>query len=158
MDNKDRQEELWKTYLASLPPDSRARARVSETWHFCDNEQDANELAALVKAGIKTATCSLQWVYEAEGAKLPEVGALSIITDWDGDPLCIVETTEVTIRPFNEVDASFAYGEGEGDRTLEHWRAVHWRCFGREFATIGREPSEDMPLVCERFRVIWPKS
>ena len=157
MDNKERQEELWQAYLASLPPDSRARVRVSETWHFCDNERDANELGALVKAGIKTATCSLQWVYEAEGAKIPEVGALSIITDWGGSPLCIIETIEITIRSFNGVDASFAYDEGEGDRSLEYWRQAHWTCFSRELATIGRMPEETMPLVCERFRVIWPK-
>ena len=157
MDNNALLEEFWQSYSSSLPSGSEQSSRRCESWHFCDDEQDANELGALVKAGVKTATCSLLWVYEAEGARLPEVGGLSIITDWDGRPLCIIETTEVTIRPFNEVDSTFAYDEGEGDRSLAYWRKVHWRFFGRELATIGREPTENMPLVCERFRVVWPK-
>lgn len=157
MDNNALLEDFWQSYSASLPTGAGRPSHRYESWHFCDNEQDANELGELVKAGVKTATCSLQWVYEAEGAKIPEVGGLSIITDWDGRPLCVIETTEVTIRPFNEVDSTFAYDEGEGDRSLEYWRTVHWQCFSRELATIGREPAENMPLVCERFRVVWPR-
>jgi len=157
MDNNALLEEFWQSYSSSLPSGGEQSSNRYETWHFCDNEQDANELGALVQASVKTATSSLLWLYEAEGARLPEVGGLSIITNWDGDPLCIIETTEITIHPFNEVDASFAYDEGEGDRSLAYWRTAHWQCFSRELATISREPAEDMPLVCERFRLIWPK-
>jgi uncharacterized protein YhfF len=39
--------------------------------------------------------------------------------------LCIVETTEVTLRMYNEVDAEFAREEGEGDLSLEYWREAH---------------------------------
>jgi uncharacterized protein YhfF len=85
---------------------------------------------------------------------LPEVGLKTIVLDGQGEPLCIVETTEVVVRPYQEVDASFAYEEGEGDRSLEYWRDAHWRFFSRTLPTIGREPTVDMPLVCERFRVI----
>jgi uncharacterized protein YhfF len=56
---------------------------------------------------------------------------------------------------YDEVDAKFAYEEGEGDRSLEYWRDAHWRFFSRTLPTIGKEPSVDMPLVCERFRVIY---
>ena len=74
--------------------------------------------------------------------------------DGSGKPLCIIETTEVEVRPYEEVDASFACEEGEGDRSLKYWREAHWRFFSRTLPNIGREPAPDMPLVCERFRVI----
>ena len=45
--------------------------------------------------------------------------------DGSGKPLCIVETTEVTIRHYNEVDADFAQAEGEGDFSLDYWREAH---------------------------------
>jgi uncharacterized protein YhfF len=122
---------------------------------FCDNEPCANELGDLVRRGIKTATCSLLWSYEAEGDPLPQPGDLSIVTDWTGRPLCVIEITEVSVRPYNEVDAQFAYDEGEGDRSLAYWRQAHWDFFSRECAQIGREPAEDMPLVCERFRLLY---
>ncbi|MCL4237564.1 MAG: ASCH domain-containing protein [Anaerolineae bacterium] len=124
-------------------------------WYFCDNQADADELGDLVRRGIKTATCSLLWLYEAENERVPEPGDRSIITDWEGRPLCIIETTEVTIRPYDKVDARFAYDEGEGDRSLAYWRTAHWRFFTRECADLGRTPAEDMPLVCERFRVVY---
>jgi uncharacterized protein YhfF len=95
------------------------------------------------------------WEWEAEGSPIPEVGMKSIVLDGDGEPLCIIETTEVQIRPYNEVDAQFAFEEGEGDRSLAYWREAHWRFFSRVLAKIGREPVANMPLVCERFQVIY---
>lgn len=147
-------ETFWQSYLATLPAGSESPAKSFDTWSFCDNEEDANTLVNLVISGIKTATSSLVWAYEAENEKLPKVGALSIITDWDGKPLCIIETVEAQVRTFNEVDDSFAYDEGEGDRSLAYWRAVHWDVFKRECSSIGREPVGTMPLLCERFRIV----
>jgi uncharacterized protein YhfF len=109
----------------------------------------------LIAAGTKMATCSALWEYEAEGELLPEVGSKIIVLDGNGDPLYIVETTEVEVRPYEEVDARFACEEGEGDRSLEYWREAHWRFFSRMLPNIGMEPTPDMPLVCERFRVVY---
>ena len=75
--------------------------------------------------------------------------------DGRNEPLCIVETVEVTIRNYNEVDADFARCEGEGDLSLGYWRDAHRRFFTRILHKLGREFSEDMPLVCERFKVIY---
>jgi uncharacterized protein YhfF len=156
MSRQNKVEAFWQAYLASLPEGSASPASLYEAWSFCDNEEAANELGELVQAGTKTATCSLVWAYEAKNEQLPEVGALSIITNWDGEPLCIIETTEVQVKAFTEVDEKFAYDEGEGDRSLAYWRTVHWDVCSRECAAIGREPAETMPLLCERFRVIFP--
>ena len=144
----------YNQYLASLPPGTPRHARV-ESWYFCDSEPCAQELGDLVQRGIKTATASLLWIYEAEGEPLPEVGGISVITDWHGEPMCIIETTRVYILPFDQVDPEQAYEEGEGDRSLEYWREVHWRFFGREAQRIGREPTADMSVICERFRLLY---
>jgi uncharacterized protein YhfF len=156
MDKQAAVEAFWQAYLASLPAGAERPEEPYEIGYFADNEQDADELGELVRAGTKTATCGSLWAYEAENEAPPKVGDLFIVTNWAGDPLCIVETTEVQIRPFNEVDAQFAYDEGEGDRSLAYWRRVHVEFFTRELAEIGREPTETMPLVCERFRKVYP--
>ncbi len=78
------------------------------------------------------------------------------MVDGNYNPVCIIETIEVGIRSFNQVDTQFAYEEGEGDRSLESWRQVHWQYFSQVLPDIGREPTPEMPLVCERFRVIYP--
>ena len=151
----DRVESYWRSYLESLPADSPVRDEqyVAEGWG--DSPEMADELGALIADGTKTATCSALWEYEAEDEPLPQVGLKSVVLDGKGDPLCIVETTEVEVRPYEEVDAGFAYEEGEGDRSLEYWREAHWRFFSRTLPNIGKEPTTDMPLVCERFRVVY---
>ena len=151
----DRTQAYWRSYLETLPPDSPVRAEqyLAEGWG--DSPEMVEELGALTASGTKTATCSALWEYEAEGEPLPETGLKTILLDGNGDPMCIVETTEVEVRPYGEVDARFAYEEEEGDRSLEYWREAHWRFFSRNLQDIGKEPATDMPLVCERFRVIY---
>ena len=51
----------------------------------------------------------------------------------------------------------FAAAEGEDDGSLESWRRGHWAYFGRECARIGRDPDAGMPVVCESFRVVFPR-
>lgn len=147
-------EKFWQNYLNTLPETERNQP-MPEAWGFGDGAAMADELGALVVAGTKTATCGAFWEYEAEGEAIPQEGELSIVTDGNGDPMCIIQTTEVETKPFNQVDAQFAFDEGEGDRTLAYWRKVHWEFFTRSLKAIQRTPSETMPLVCERFKVIY---
>src|SRR5262245_8996369 len=97
-----------------------------ETFSFGDNPELAAELAALVLAGTKTATC---WAV-CEGTKT-EVGKRMVMLDGAGRPAAVIETMELMKRRFEEVDAAFAFDEGEGDRSLEYWRQAHRRYFTR---------------------------
>jgi uncharacterized protein YhfF len=115
-----------------------------ETFAFGDSPALADELAALVLLGIKTATC---WA-AVEGRKT-EVGELTVMLDGSGRPLAVIETVELTQRRFGEVDAVFAFDEGEDDRSLASWREAHRRYFSR----LGQY-TEDMLLYCERFRIV----
>ncbi len=151
-------EEYWQAYLEILPPDAPQRRARYVAEAMGDNPALANELGSLIRQGVKTATCSALWEWEAEGSPIPQPGLITIILDGDGQPMCIIETTEVRVRAFNKVDASFAAEEGEGDRSLAYWREAHWRYFSRTLPRIGRAPAEEMPLVCERFRLLFPSA
>ena len=155
-DNKHLIEAFWQQYLATLPAGGTLPSMTS-AWSFGDSPRLADELVGLVLAGLKTATCGALWEYEAEGEPVQQIGQLSVVLDGAGRPMCVVETAEVEIRPYNQVDAQFASEEGEGDRSLDFWREAHRRFFTRTLPLVGREFSEDMPLVCERFRVIYPE-
>lgn len=128
-----------------------------DVFRFDDNENDANELAALVLSGTKAATASLLCEYD-DKKRAPAPGDLSIVTGWAGSPVCVIETTAVAVTAFEDVDADFAAAEGEGDGSLRHWRAVHEAYFGRVCERLDREPSTRMEVVCERFRVIFPST
>jgi len=146
-------EPFWRSFaaLAQGPVDDR----FYESFYFGDSEALANELAALVLEGKKRATAGSVWSAEAEGRPLPQPGDLSIVTNWSGKPLCVIETESVTITPFNEVQEDFAAAEGEGDGSLEFWREAHRRYFSRECQAAGREFTESMLVACERFKVLY---
>jgi uncharacterized protein YhfF len=153
--NSETVETYWQEFLSTLPVDSPYRNKnyIAEGWG--DSPEMADELGALIAAGTKTATCSALWEWQAEGESPQETGTVTIVMDGRGEPLCIVETVEVTVRKYNEVDADFAREEGEGDLSLDYWREAHRSFFSRYLPKIGREFSEEMPLVCERFRLIY---
>ncbi len=147
-------EEFWQEYLDSMDEDAEKPDSYT-AWGFGDTPEMADELGKLVVGGIKTGTASLAWEYAHDDEPFPRKGDHSIVLNGAGDPLCIIETTRVYIEPYDQVDAEQAYAEGEGDRSLQYWRAAHWDYFSKRCEVIRREPSEHMPVVCERFRVVW---
>jgi len=122
-------------------------------WAFGATPEQSDELLGLVLDGTKTATSSAEADYVKEQEELPTPGTLGILLDGEGHPRALVVTTEARVVPFDEVDADHARDEGEGDLSLEHWRTVHERFFA-ENAEGGFRA--DMPVVLERFRVLYP--
>lgn len=152
--NKEQLEQYWQAYLVTLP-NASSTVESYEAHQFGDHSALADQLGNLILKGVKTATCSALWEWEAEGSEIPKVGLKTIVLDGSDNPLCIIETTEVAIRAFSEVDTQFAYEEGENDRSLESWREGHWKFFSRVLPEIGKKPTPEMLLVCERFRVVY---
>lgn len=125
-----------------------------QAWYFGDRARLAHELVELVIHGPKRATAGLAWGFETYSDTAPIPDGYSVVTEFDGTPRCVIRTTSIEVRAFRDVDAQFAWDEGEGDRTLADWRAGHWRYFARECAQLGRQPSEDMPVILERFELL----
>ena len=153
----DTSDKLWREFLAC---DSRAAASADgasyTSWQFGYGVEQGDRLLALVLSGPKRATTGALAIYEHEGEEVPRPDDFSIVTDGSGIARCVIRTTQVSIVALNEVDAAFAYDEGEGDRSLEYWYDAHWKYFCRELAAVGQVAEPDMPVVCERFEVVFP--
>ena len=146
---------MWEDYLLSIGDNPLNTDKSHTAWNFCDNKQDADELAELVVNGTKRATASLYLSYEYEGEKIPEVGELSVVLNWDGEAQCIIQTIDIELVPYKDVTKEFAATEGEGDKSLEYWKRSHWSYFSREMKAIGLEATEDMIVICEKFEVVY---
>jgi len=146
---------FWECYLGTLPAEHPHRRASPEAFAFGDSPALANELATLVKLGHKRATTSLPVEFSSQRLPLPAPGDVRIVLRADGDPVAIIELTEVRLVPFQTVDAKFAADEGEGDRTLAAWQAAHREYFGRVSAKLGCEFDENTPVICQRFRAVW---
>jgi len=132
---------------------------------FGDSPEMADHLLELALVGTKTATCSSLWAWKHENEVPLIPGILAVILDGSNTPRCIIETTQVITTEYQQVTADFARAEGEhspldlpDEQVLMHWRAGHWAFFRRTLPGIGRTPSQDMPVLCEHFRVVYEES
>ena len=113
---------------------------------FGDSPAMADELLEAVLAGEKTGT-TWAGAFGKMGAK---VGRLFVIQDSQGRDRALVEVTDFRESRFDAMDdAAFARSEGEGDRSLAHWRDVHEAFFTRQGVFAA-----DMPIWCCSFKLI----
>jgi len=145
---------FWHEFLVSA--NLNDSTKYIECFHFDLTEELANKLLDLVLEGKKNATASSLHYFTKTGGRLPQVGDYSIVTDWDGNPRCVIKTTAVTILPFNELTFDICKREGEDD-TLESWQEGHRHFFTKEGKAEGYEFSETMPVVFEDFTVVFRK-
>jgi uncharacterized protein YhfF len=131
-------------------------AELCGAFAFGDTAELADKLAELVLHGPKRATAGLPAEFEHDGEPIPRTGDHWVVLDGNGQPVCVIRTTEVEIKPLDQVDAAFAWDEGEGDRSLGWWLTAHHRYFRRACERLGEPFAEDMPVVFERFDLVWP--
>ena len=103
--------QMWEAFLKVNPS---AAGEEVEAWYYGGNSAD--KLAQLTADGIKTATSSAYPLYELEKEPLPQTGTYSVILDSKDNAVCVIQTTNVAVVPFNKVTEEHAYKEGEGDR------------------------------------------
>jgi uncharacterized protein YhfF len=147
---------MWRAYTGSRPRPVPPGDEPPVVDRFGDSAGLADELLGLVLAGTKRATASLVDDYREAGEPLPRIGGHWVACDGAGRPRCVLRTVDLRLGPLASVDDAFAWDEGEGDRTRASWLAGHERYFRRTLAARGAEWSDDVEVVFERFRVVWP--
>lgn len=145
-------EAMWASYVAGSGYDGP----LVTAFAFGDSAEMADELGLLVLHGPKRATAGLLQAFEAENDPLPRVGDRFLVLGGDGQPLAVVRTAHVRVGPLSSVDDRFAWDEGEGDRTRDWWLEAHTGFFTRQCAAMNLTFSEDIPVVFERFELVWP--
>lgn len=146
---------MWGDYLDQHLEDVFHEA--PRTKHFCDNAEDAKACLKLILSGTKKATSHSLLVMQLKNDILPKIGDFTVITDWDGKAKCIIKTTKVEFKPFFSITGDYAALEGDGDKSLDHWKEVHWDYYTRELEPYGREPRESMIVVFETFEKVFQR-
>ena len=126
---------------------SLALAVASSTAAWAENAKLKIGFVGVTSGPAAAWGISNQRSMETRAAWLNELGGVMI-----GDT-----TYDIEIVPFDEVSAEHAYLEGEGDRSLATWRKAHERFF-TEHAVHARGFSRDMPVVLQRFAVLYSHS
>lgn len=121
---------------------------------YGDSSEMSQSLLQMIRGGQKRAGTGLVWWHEHTGQPWGAVGDIEIVLTHEHRPSVVTRITEVQVVPYRMVSAEYAAIEGEGDGSLAYWRAAHWDYFSRVCQQIGREPDEDMPVVCSVFEVL----
>ena len=148
--------EMWNDFTEANPEFKNDPSPDADYFH--NNEEDANRLAKLIRNGKKMAGSNLYFFYEQANADLPEIGTKSIVTDFDGTARAIIQITKVDTIPFNQISREYAEMDmGTNSEALQKWKKAHWDFFAPAMKENGVEPTEDMLIVCEWFKTIWPE-
>lgn len=148
-----RVEAYWDEYCRATGIPS---ATPYQAWYFGDSPQLAHELVELVLRGPKRATAGLVAAIERQPDTAPVPDGYSVVTEFDGLPRCVIRTVWLDRRALRNVDAQFAWDEGEGDRTLADWMAGHRSYCTRECEQLGIAFADDLSVVLERFELLYP--
>lgn len=145
-------EKYWNRFIEEKGLDKDTK--YFEVFHFHYEEKWANELLRLVLIGQKKATASSYHAFKLQGLELPQINDYSIVTNFNKEPKCIIQTKEILILPFKEMTYDICKLEGEDD-SLESWREGHIRFFSHEGKELGYEFNEDMLVVFEIFDCVY---
>ncbi len=110
-------EKFWQEFCAENPDVNLDEPY--QVWYFGNTSEMSKELVALVLQGKKTATASLFWEYESKPEDEPMVDGYSVVTDFEGNPMCVLRAC---LKSHSRVQSS--------DHQTNHCRINHrFRCF-----------------------------
>ncbi len=148
-------ETFWRAARAVVPG---LPATGYKTRTFGRSAEMANILVPLIASGEKTGTFALTAEYERDPAARPSKGDYFVVTWFDGRPALVYRVTEVATVPFSGIDLEHVAVEGPSARQVDIWRKIHWPYWSGMLREWGQEPSEDMPVVFQRFDLLYPRA
>jgi uncharacterized protein YhfF len=125
---------------------------------FGNSAAISDVIMPLILSREKTGTFALESEFAHAPNEAPKVGDVYVVTRFDGHPALLYRITEVERVPFSEISHEHVQVEGPNARTVSVWRQIHWAYWGGILRAQGREPSEDMPVLFQRFEVIFPEA
>ena len=138
--------EFWKSYLKATNQKTE-NAVYSGELVFEDSGFTGKTQLSLVLSGAKTATFTPFDSFEINRESIPVAGEVYVV----------LEVTNVTVIPFNEIPWDLAARDGENEN-LSDWQDKMREFLEDEADLCGFEVREDSKIVCEIFRVIYQNS
>ena len=124
-------------------------------WIGLDEETTA-QIIRFIQSGEKTATFTVPWVNSFQ--KWPDgyPGLPIILMSCKGEPLLVVQITEVLETTFGAVDYSVTGLDGPPVRETDIWLALHTQYWNEILEDLDLQCTKDMPVLVEKFAVRYP--
>ena len=119
------------------------------------NSKFAAIIMDLILTEKKRGLFGLKELQERQPEQVPVIGGVMVLVDFDGTPRGAVQTVKITPVPYKNINEEHLAVEGPDARQLNVWQKIHWPYWTQMLEPYGLEPSEDMIVVVEQFKLIY---
>ena len=149
---EDIYQDFWQAFLEQT--EAPENSYCSRYTYFGSSEEESVEVLEQLLRGEKTAVSHCVPYYIVTRSPMPKIGDYTMVTDFYGNPCCVLKCTGVIIEPVNEITEDVAKQECQGD--LAAWQAKKVE----EFQTLSKRASfhynEGLPVLMEQVEVVYP--
>lgn len=145
-------EDFWQAFLEETgTPENSYCNRCT---YFGDSEEASVNIMEQLLRGEKTAISHCVSYYIVTRSPMPKVGDYTMVTDFYGNPGCILKCVDVVIDPIGAIPEEVARQEAEGD--LEQWRGEKRREFKALSEKAGFHYNDELPVLMELVERVYP--
>ncbi|MSO65947.1 MAG: ASCH domain-containing protein [Alphaproteobacteria bacterium] len=120
------------------------------------SQETSLSICTHILARDKTGTFSVPWLHAAHPSTKPDIGEWVVFHTYDGEPRALLQTRQLTLLTFGEIDASHTALDGPSVRDLKVWQGIHTKYWNDLLAPLGKKVVADMPVIVERFACVYP--
>ena len=126
-----------------------------EDIYFGGSEEESVTVLEQLLSGEKTAVGHCIPAYLAAKRRMPRIGDYTMVTDFYGNPCCILLTSDVTIAPMPEIPENLRRRECP-ELTPEQW-LTRKQAESRDLAgRLKFHYNEEIPLLMETVEMAFP--
>lgn len=145
-------EDFWQAFLEET--DTPENSYCNRCTYFGDSEEESVNIMEQLLRGEKTAVSHCVPYYIVTRSPMPKVGDYTMVTDFYGNPGCILKCVDVVIDPIGAIPEEVARQEAEGD--LEQWRGEKRREFKALSEKAGFHYNDELPVLMELVERVYP--
>ena len=145
--------DFWETFLEETgTPENTVMQNCT---YFGNTEEESVEILEQLLRGEKTAVGHCAAAYLATNQRMPKVGDYVMVTDYYGNPCCILHTLGVTIEPLPDVPGELKQAECPG-LSEEAWLERKQEEFQDLSRRFGFHYHPELPLLMETVEKVYP--
>ena len=150
---EDIYQDFWGAFLEQTGrPETTVMTDVT---YFGGSEEESVTILEQLLSGEKTAVGHCIPAYLAAKRRMPRIGDYTMVTDFYGNPCCILLTSDVTIAPMPEIPENLRRRECP-ELTPEQW-LTRKQAESRDLAgRLKFHYNEEIPLLMETVEMVFP--
>lgn len=145
--------DFWQAFLEQTGTETTDA--VSRYTYFGESEEETVTALEQLLSGEKTAIAHCIPDYLSTRKPMPKIGDYTMVTDFYGNPCCILRAEDVTIAPMPEVPAELMQAESPGI-SREVWLAGKQAEYRKLSKGSGFHFHEEIPVLLEHVQVVFP--